>query len=119
MQKIHEFTNQIHRADCIKLMEKMPAESVDLVITDPPYLVNYSSKDGRKVPNDDNNHWLKPAYNQIYRVLKRNSFCISFYGWHKVDQFFCAWKNAGFRPVGHFVWVKNYHSKEHFIRYCH
>jgi len=119
MQNINDFTNQIHHADCVELMKKMPEESVDLVITDPPYLVNYRSRDGRVVPNDNNNRWLAPAYTQIYRLLKRDSFCISFYGWHKVDIFFQAWKSAGFRPVGHLVWVKNYHSKEGFVRYCH
>ena len=30
-----------------------------------------------------------------------------------------AWKQVGFRPVGHLVWVKNYHSNERFVRYSH
>lgn len=119
MQNINDFINRIHRADCVELMKKMPEESVDLVITDPPYLVNYRSRDGRTVPNDNNNRWLMPAYAQIYRLLKRDSFCISFYGWSKADKFFQAWKSAGFRPVGHLVWVKNYYSQERFVRYCH
>lgn len=119
MQNINDFIDQIHHADCLELMKKMPEESIDLVVTDPPYLVNYRSSDGRTVPNDNNNRWLVPAYAQIYRLLKRDSFCISFYSWTKVDKFFQAWKSAGFRPVGHLVWVKNYHSRERFVRYCH
>ena len=31
---------------------KICLHSVDFVLTDPPYLVNYASKDGRTVPND-------------------------------------------------------------------
>ena len=119
MQSIHDFVNRIHRADCVELMKRMPEESIDLIITDPPYLVDYRSRDGRKVPNDNDDRWLTPAYAQMYRLLKRDSFCVSFYGWVKIDKFFQAWKSAGFRPVGHFVWVKNYHSKERFVRYCH
>ena len=88
MQNINDFVNQIHHADCLELMKKMPEESIDLVVTDPPYLVNYRSSDGRTVPNDNNNRWLVPAYAQIYRLLKRDNFCISFYSWTKVDKFF-------------------------------
>jgi site-specific DNA-methyltransferase (adenine-specific) len=48
-------------------------------------------------------------------VLKDNRFLMSFYSWNKVDQFFAAWKQVGFRPVGHLVWVKNYHTNERFV----
>ncbi len=44
---------------------------------------------------------------------------VSFYGWNKVDRFLAAWKAAGLYPVGHLVWVKDYHSKERFVRYSH
>jgi hypothetical protein len=27
--------------------------------------------------------WLKPAFAQVYRVLKQDSFCVSFYGWRQ------------------------------------
>jgi adenine-specific DNA-methyltransferase len=33
--------------------------------------------------------------------------------------FFAAWKTAGFRPVGHVVFVKRYASKERFVAYTH
>jgi len=29
--------------------------------------------------NDDSDAWLKPAFEQFYRVLKPDSMCISFY----------------------------------------
>jgi hypothetical protein len=37
---------------------------------DPPYIVNYRGRDGRKVANDDNAHWLRPAFNQMHRLHK-------------------------------------------------
>jgi adenine-specific DNA-methyltransferase len=55
----------------------------------------------------------------LYRVLKDKRFLVSFYSWNKVDYFFLAWKQTGFRPVGHLVWVKRYHSSERFLRYAH
>lgn len=119
MSAINEFMNRVIHGDCVEIMRTMPSASVDLVVTDPPYLVNYRSRDGRRCPNDDNDLWLLPAFTQVGRVLKRDRFCVSFYGWNKADRFLAAWKAAGLYPVGHLVWTKDYHSKERFVRYAH
>ena len=47
---------------------------------------------------------------RVVRVLKPDSYCVSFYGWNRVDRFLSVWRECGFRPVGHFVWVKHYAS---------
>ena len=44
---IEECINTIIHGDCTQVMKVMPAESIDLVVTDPPYLVNYTSRDGQ------------------------------------------------------------------------
>lgn len=119
MKSIHEFVNRIIPGDCVKVMQEIPGGSIDFIATDPPYLVNYTSRDGRSVINDDRDAWLMPAFAQMYRVLKYNSFLVCFYGWNKVDTFFAVWKAAGFRPLGHLVWVKPYHSNTGFVRYSH
>ncbi|MGI2907156.1 DNA methyltransferase [Tolypothrix sp. VBCCA 56010] len=111
--------NQLIQGDCIEVMQTLPAASVDFILTDPPYMARYESRDGRTLPNDDNDRWLYPAFSEMYRVLKENSFCISFYGWHKVDRFMHVWKRAGFRPVGHFVFSKSYSSSQSFTQFCH
>lgn len=110
---------RVHCGDCIKVLATFPASSVNLVVTDPPYLVRYRDRSGRFVLNDDNADWLKPAFRQIYRVLRRDSLCISFYGWHRVDEFMAAWREAGFTPVGHIVWAKSYSSNRRFVAYRH
>ncbi len=38
-----QFTNRILHGDCIDVMRQMPAASVDFILTDPPYLVNYTA----------------------------------------------------------------------------
>jgi adenine-specific DNA-methyltransferase len=111
--------DQVICGDCLTVLPTLPAASIDFVLTDPPYLVNYRSRDGRSYPNDDNDAWLAPAFAEIARVLKPNRFCVSFYGWNRADRFLAAWKAAGLQPVGHLVWVKRYHSKERFVRYAH
>ena len=91
--------------EALEAFRAMP-QRFDLVITDPPYLVNYKDRSGRSIMNDDNAGWLQPAFSEIYRVLKNDSFCISFYGWSEVDKFMTTWKDVGFKPVGHIVWHK-------------
>lgn len=111
--------NTILHSDCIQAMRQMPANSVDFILTDPPYLVNYRDRDGRTIHNDVNADWLKPAMAEAYRVLKQDHVAIMFYGWSKVDAFFEAWRSAGFQPIGHLVFRKTYSSKSRFLRYQH
>jgi site-specific DNA-methyltransferase (adenine-specific) len=111
--------NTLLHGDCIEMMHEMPANSVDFILTDPPYLVNYRDRDGRTIPNDMNTDWLKPAMAEAYRVLKQDRVAIMFYGWTKIDAFFAAWKDAGFQPVGHLVFRKAYSSKTRFLRFQH
>lgn len=111
--------NRILHGDCIHLMQGLPDESVDLILTDPPYLCRYVDRDGRTVANDDNDAWLAPAAEQMFRVLKPDSLMVSFYGWHVVDRFMAAWRAAGFRPVAHLVFAKDYASSRRFFRHQH
>lgn len=110
MSEQQEVKNRILQGDCVQVMAELPGSLVDFILTDPPYLVNYTSRDGRGVPNDDNDKWLKPAFKQMYRLLKPDSFCVSFYGWSRADKFIAAWRAAGFRLVGHLVFTKEYAS---------
>ena len=112
-------TNTILHGNCIEKMREIPANSIDFILTDPPYLANYRSRDGRSIQNDANSNWLRPAMREAYRVLKQDRVAVMFYGWPKVDVFFAAWKDAGFRPVGHIVFRKSYSSQTRFLGYQH
>jgi site-specific DNA-methyltransferase (adenine-specific) len=111
--------NQIIHGDCTRVLPTLQDESVDLVITDPPYFVRYRDRSGRTIANDVNPASVLGAFTDIYRVLKPNTFCISFYGWSRVDAFFRAWTQAGFQPVGHLVWHKGYASSCRFLQARH
>jgi adenine-specific DNA-methyltransferase len=111
--------DRVIRGDCIAVMTGIPTRSVDFILTDPPYLVRYCDRSGRRVQNDDRDGWIDAAFAQMYRVLKDGGFCISFYGWSTIDRFMHAWRKAGFRPVGHLVFAKPYASAARFTRYHH
>lgn len=111
---------KIINGDCTEVLRRLRSACIDLVVTDPPYLVSYRSRDGRSIRNDDKSgSWLKPAFAEIARVLKPDRFCVSFYGWNQVDRFLSAWKEAGLYPVEHFTWLKSYASSERFARRTH
>ena len=111
--------NLIFNGDCIDVMQAFDTGTVDMILTDPPYVTGYRDRSGRTVTNDDNARWLRPAFREMHRVLKDGGFCASFYGWNKVDLFMDAWRQAGFRIVGHLVFRKRYASSARFLRYEH
>lgn len=80
--------NRILLGDCVAEMAAMKSASIDFVLTDPPYITHYRPRDGRRVANDDNSRWLRPAFAEMYRLLKPGAFCVSFYGWNEAD---CSW----------------------------
>ena len=101
-------------------MRRIADRSVNFVLTDPPYLCNYRSREGESIRNDHKDSWIYPAFRHIHRVMKPDSFCVSFYGWHKADEeFIAAWRRAGFRLAGHIVFQKQYASSSRFLQATH
>jgi len=62
---------KILQGDCFELIKTLEDNSVDLVITSPPYadIVNYGKNISIKKPNEYCD-WLLPLFNEIHRVLK-------------------------------------------------
>lgn len=113
------YDNTVIEGDCLDVLTNLASDSADFILTDPPYIVRYASRDGRRVANDDNDSWLKPAFAELYRVLAPDSFAVSFYGWSHADRFLEAFRSAGFRVVGHLAFPKRYTSTTRFLRYQH
>ena len=61
----------ILNGDCFELIKQQPDNSVDLVVTSPPYsdIVNYGKSVSTKKP-DDYVDWILPLFKEIHRVLK-------------------------------------------------
>lgn len=111
--------NTVLHGDCVRVMAGLPAESVDFVLTDPPYVCGYRDRQGRTIANDSRSDWLEPAFREIYRLMKPDTLCISFYGWVATEMFLAAWSAAGFRRVGHLAFCKPYASRSRLFRASH
>ena len=93
--------NKIYNEDCLEGMKRIPDSSVDLIVTDPPYLINYKSK-GRKgkehrfkkvILNDDNEDLIKDYIKECYRILKDDTAMYMFCSAAKVDFLKRNWKS--------------------------
>lgn len=94
--------------DCLNVIKNMPSNYVDMIVTDPPYGINYQSN-GRKnkmrrILNDDCDFRFS-VYRELKRVMKENS----------VACFFCSWKNFAddynclkeiFNVINVLIWYK-------------
>jgi site-specific DNA-methyltransferase (adenine-specific) len=65
MKYIEDFKNKIICADCIEMMQQMPSESIDLVVTSPPYNLKNSTGNGMKA-NTKSGKWAGAALQNGY-----------------------------------------------------
>lgn len=63
---------ELHHCDCLEIMRSMPDNSVDLILTDPPYYSTNLAFD--KEPRIDFEYWLK----ECQRVLTPTGILVSF-----------------------------------------
>ena len=109
---IKEQIKLIH-GDCLEVMKAIPDESIDLVVTDPPYQINYKSKwnlngnTSKSILGDNDYNLIKLAVSEMYRVLKNNSAAYIFCSPKKIDYFMECCKESGFVIKNIIIWVKN------------
>jgi DNA modification methylase len=62
--------NKIYQGDCLELLKKLEDNSVDLVITSPPYCTLKVYIDNPGILADNYVQWFLPICNEICRVIK-------------------------------------------------
>lgn len=97
-----ENTYRLLQGDCCQLMKELADESVDAIITDPPYL--YLKKDKRQgIPNIDVPFDEEAFFSEAKRVLKPTGFLVYF------------GRGVGFYRWGTIVDKLDFHFKEEII----
>lgn len=107
---------KLYNGDCLEVIKNIPDKSIDLIITDPPYLMNYQSnrrkKENRfdKIKNDKDNYILIQEYfKECYRIMRNNTAIYCFCSWHNID-FFKKEFEKYFKLKNIIVWNKNNHG---------
>ena len=121
--------NVIYNEDCIgeNGMKRLPDNSVDLILTDPPYNiafkaqrkeVNNKARDGilnDNMSNKEFKEWLSLICKELDRVLKDNSYIFMFCGWSTICQFQPVLEKY-WRVKALNIWEKNNFGIGYYIR---
>ena len=109
--------NKIYNNDCVIGLKGIPDEKVDLVITDPPFAINFKAEKANynrtssrvlsgyneiKVEDyyDFTNTWMREAY----RILKKSGSMYVFSGWNNLKDILAALDDNGFTTINHIIW---------------
>ena len=127
-------SSKLLQGDCLELIQEIPNRSVDMILTDPPYGMDYKSnrrvvKDKfEKFENDKDLSWLDNFFKECHRTLKDDTSIYVFCSWHNIDKFKQSMERL-FKIKNIIVWVKNNHGsgdlkgayapKHEFIIYAH
>lgn len=105
----------LYLGDCLEALAAFETQSVDAVVTDPPYGVSYQSarrtdKTQRKpkIANDEQPFiwWL----HSTYRVTHDGGALLCFCRWDTQEAFRLAIGWAGFKVRQHVVWDRDWHG---------
>jgi DNA modification methylase len=97
----------VYNEDCIKVLKTLPNESIDFVLTDPPFNVdlNYTIvKDNLK--DEVYRDWCIEWIRELGRVVKEGKVIIIFSGDAKLYWVFDAIMKAGIKYNHIFKWIK-------------
>ena len=89
----------LRHGECLSILREMDDNSVDSVVTDPPYALSFMSKDW------DSQHPYPKIWKECLRVLKPGGYLLSFGGtrtWHRLC---CDIEDAGFEIRDSIAWL--------------
>jgi site-specific DNA-methyltransferase (adenine-specific) len=90
-------SKQLFNSDCFEIMKGWSDNSIDLVLSDPPYGVNFSKIQGDS--KEDVVSWIPEFMNQSYRILKDNCYCFLFVGVKNIENWIIAGKESGLYSI--------------------
>ncbi len=109
--------NQIYNLDCLVGLPQLADNLVDLVITDPPFAIdfkahrnNYHRTQERvlegynEIPATQYYQFTLDWMRAVYRVLKNSGSMYVFSGWNNLKAILMALDEVGFITVNHIIW---------------
>jgi site-specific DNA-methyltransferase (adenine-specific) len=119
IEKMKEkYLNKIFCMDCVEGMkEHIPKNSIDLVITDPPFAIDFKAKRSnynrtqsrvlegyQEIPQSKYYDFTVRWMSEVYRVLKDCGSMYVFSGWNNLRDILNALESLKFITVNHIVW---------------
>ncbi len=107
----------IYNEDCARGMRAVGDHTIDLIITDPPFAIdfkaaraNYNRKASRvmegysEVKAEDYYGFTLGWMSQAHRILKDSGSMYVFSGWNNLKDVLQAIDDAGFSTINHIIW---------------
>ena len=109
--------NKIYNKDCIIGMKAIPDEKIDLVVTDPPFAINFKAKKANynrtasrvlsgynEITKENYYEFTLNWMSQCFRILKESGGMYVFSGWNNLADILNAIEEIGFITVNHIIW---------------
>jgi site-specific DNA-methyltransferase (adenine-specific) len=94
-------TFTLHHGDCIKVMRGMADNSVDSIVTDPPYELGFMGKSW----DSTGIAYSVEMWTEALRVLKPGGHLLAFSGSRTYHRMACAIEDAGFEIRDQIMWL--------------
>src|SRR5690606_36228573 len=92
--------------DCIKELKKIPANSVDSVVTDPPYAISYSGKAWDTFASPLSfQKWCQEWGAELFRILKPGGHVVAFSASRTYHRLAVGLEDAGFEIRDSLMWL--------------
>jgi len=109
--------NKIYNIDCIEGMKYIPNNTIDLVITDPPFAIDFKARRNNyhrtasrvlegynEIPKEEYHEFTTKWMKVVYRILKESGSMYVFSGWNNLKDILIAINELGFVTVNHIIW---------------
>ena len=109
--------NKIYNQDCIDGMKAIPDGKIDLVVTDPPFAINFKAKKANynrtasrvlsgynEITKENYYEFTLNWMSQCFRILKESGGMYVFSGWNNLADILNAIEEIGFITVNHIIW---------------
>jgi len=103
--------------NCIKGMQLLEDKKIDLIITDPPFAINFKAlkanynrtassvmKGYNEIKPEDYYDFSFDWMSQAYRLLKESGSMYVFSGWNNLKDILRALDDVGFITINHIIW---------------
>lgn len=100
--------NEVIQGDCVEEMQNLPENSVDAVVTDPPYNFDkgFMGKDWDNIGSPKQyQEWCMEWGQEALRVLKPGAYLVAFSGTKMYHRLVTGLEDAGFRIVDQISWM--------------
>lgn len=119
---IPRVTSSVFNEDCLETLNRFENNSIDCVITDPPFsgAIN-KAKNGTRMLQDEGNHieyddmserafllFVKPIFRELYRVMKLGSHLYCFTDWKQLRNMADCLELASFKINNIVCWDKGH-----------